>query len=165
MIDNKFLPIGDMPFELAKYPVIGAEWHLYCETQGKTLGRALFDRPVTNVTWYEAADYAEWAGARLPYEWELAYAEHRSDAKWNDDFWPLGEKPTVDDPRLSTSRDGVVGLYGLAMCWCIDGEASYRVIRGGSWRSDPRYARVALRNWGRPSWRYDNLGFRLVRSP
>ena len=39
-----------------------------------------------------------------------------------------------------------------------------RVIRGGSWLSGPRYARVANRGWGLPSLRLGDVGFRVARS-
>jgi len=37
-----------------------------------------------------------------------------------------------------------------------------RVLRGGSWDDDPRFARVAFRSPGGPAGVYVNLGFRLV---
>jgi formylglycine-generating enzyme required for sulfatase activity len=40
---------------------------------------------------------------------------------------------------------------------------SYRVTRGGSWFYGPRNARVANRDYDAPGYRYDTLGFRLVR--
>ena len=41
---------------------------------------------------------------------------------------------------------------------------SRRVLRGGSWWSDPVYCRSALRRIFDPSDRYDDLGFRVARS-
>jgi len=38
----------------------------------------------------------------------------------------------------------------------------YRVFRGGSWRRYPGSLRATLRNKEEPSYRYNNLGFRLV---
>jgi sulfatase modifying factor 1 len=39
-----------------------------------------------------------------------------------------------------------------------------RILRGGSWRYEARYARVADRNWSRPGYRSPAVGFRLARS-
>ncbi|MDF7821822.1 SUMF1/EgtB/PvdO family nonheme iron enzyme [Runella sp. MFBS21] len=39
---------------------------------------------------------------------------------------------------------------------------SGRVLRGGSWYSDPAFGRVALRSYSAPSFCYDNVGFRVV---
>ena len=41
---------------------------------------------------------------------------------------------------------------------------SGRVDRGGSWNPTAQVARVAFRVSGGPSNRYDNLGFRLLRT-
>ncbi len=41
---------------------------------------------------------------------------------------------------------------------------SARVIRGGSWNNFARHVRSANRNGGGPEYRYNNLGFRLVRT-
>jgi formylglycine-generating enzyme required for sulfatase activity len=38
-----------------------------------------------------------------------------------------------------------------------------RVYRGGSWESPADYARAADRGWLNPGYRFDYLGFRLVR--
>jgi len=39
-----------------------------------------------------------------------------------------------------------------------------RVVRGGSWRSDPTYVRTASRNFYDPAVRYPTHGFRIARS-
>jgi len=41
---------------------------------------------------------------------------------------------------------------------------AYRVLRGGSWYSDPLYVRVSHRSWYRPDSSNNSLGFRLVMS-
>jgi formylglycine-generating enzyme required for sulfatase activity len=38
---------------------------------------------------------------------------------------------------------------------------SYRVFRGGSWSSGGTYLRSAQRNSNAPSYRYNNIGFRV----
>jgi hypothetical protein len=50
-----------------------------------------------------------------------------------------------------------VDVQGLA-------SGSRRVYRGGSWSSDPQYARVANRLFNPPDYRYINLGVRLLRT-
>ncbi len=44
------------------------------------------------------------------------------------------------------------------------GDSSLRVLRGGSWVSDPRFLRAAGRIWGAPVGRGGNAGFRLART-
>ena len=48
---------------------------------------------------------------------------------------------------------------------CDDEEARHRVSRGGSWSLYPRICRVSYRNFGRPTFRYTVIGFRLVLAP
>ena len=42
---------------------------------------------------------------------------------------------------------------------------AFRVFRGGSWSSSPRYLRCSFRGYNTPSFRYYYLGFRLLRVP
>lgn len=41
---------------------------------------------------------------------------------------------------------------------------THRVVRGGSWACNPKFCRVADRNWDYPDRRYDDVGFRLAHS-
>ncbi|NPA92800.1 MAG: SUMF1/EgtB/PvdO family nonheme iron enzyme, partial [Chloroflexi bacterium] len=45
----------------------------------------------------------------------------------------------------------------------LDGP-SRRVVRGGSWNFNRRFARAAFRHWDVPSFFYFNIGFRVVYS-
>jgi len=44
-------------------------------------------------------------------------------------------------------------------------EREYRILRGGSWSSDRRDARVGERDWYNPDYSNSLIGFRLVGSP
>ena len=48
--------------------------------------------------------------------------------------------------------------------WTAGGECSRRVIRGGSWHSDPEGVRSASRLRGTSVFRFDDLGFRVGRT-
>ncbi|MBT4749482.1 MAG: SUMF1/EgtB/PvdO family nonheme iron enzyme, partial [Rhodospirillaceae bacterium] len=45
----------------------------------------------------------------------------------------------------------------------IEGSCSRRVDRGGSWLDRPGYLRSAYRSKSDPTFRYDDLGFRIAR--
>jgi eukaryotic-like serine/threonine-protein kinase len=104
-------------------------------------GRA--DYPVTGVSWYEAAAYAEFAGKRLPtvYHWQVASGLQRY----------LGDQGCVVPGSNFTgklapvgSTRGAIGYWGLfdtagnAREWCSNAAGDGRAIMGGAC-DDPSY--------------------------
>ena len=124
---------------------------LFWERDGDRWLRRRFDtvepvparEPVQHVSWYEADAYARWAGKRLPSEaeWEKAARtagdelEHPQGAVWQ---W------------TSSYFGGYPGFRAFPYAEYSEvffGE-EYRVLRGGSWVTDPVVARTSFRNLG-----------------
>jgi len=172
--------------------------------------REYLDRPVTQVSWYEACAFAAWLTARcqdgqtyaLPNEaqWERAARGPTGGGPfpWGPDltegdgaranFDGAGPKhaTSVGLFPTGTSPEGVEDLAGNVWEWCGDLFRRYgdgtpftkkdfkfladedlltaRVVRGGSWHDPAGGCRVSCRSAGRPSGRFADVGFRLVRS-
>jgi formylglycine-generating enzyme required for sulfatase activity len=151
------------------------------------------NRPVVEVSWYEAAAYCAWAEGRLPTEaeWECAARGGREGVRypWGsqepDRFranyiegGPGQPTPVGMYPEGATPQ-GVHDLAGNVWEWTADWWGRYseaaarnpkgpkkgegKVIRGGSWVSDPWGLRVSDRVWVGADERGGGVGFRCVR--
>jgi ergothioneine biosynthesis protein EgtB len=138
--------------------------------------------PVTHVSYFEADAYANWAGARLPteFEWERAAMGLPITGNFVDDerFHPA--------PALPSANGALQQIYGDAWEWTRSGYLPYpgyragpgalgeyngkfmcnqMVLRGGSCATSRDHIRLTYRNFFQPEKRWQFTGIRLARDP
>jgi formylglycine-generating enzyme required for sulfatase activity len=185
------------PCAMGKYEVTNLQYNRYLwEKSGKGL-KPLLDypadgifgtpnRPVVNINWQEARDYADWLNTKVPSKTGLIYrlpteAEWEYAARGNlNARYPWGNETPAGRANYDASRNNktvTVGSYdanpfglhdmaGNVWEW-VEGEyrpgSTSRVLRGGSWGGDARILRAAFRFGNRPDFRFDDIGFRVCR--
>ena len=103
--------------------------------------------PVSGVSWYEAAAYAEFAGKNLPTgtHWGLARGEQTSFIRWPQlggyavlapfsNFGDNGPVPVGSLPGITSY--GGYDMAGNVREWCLNETPSGRLLRGGAWNDN-----------------------------
>ena len=143
------------------------------------------DAPVSHLSAFEALAFADWAGARLPteFEWEVAATGERPGGHFLD-VAPSGAR-AVEAPHPRARRDaGDTQMFGDVWEWTQSayhpypgykppagalGEyngkfmASQLVLRGGSCATPRDHFRPTYRNFFYPHQRWQFTGVRLAR--
>lgn len=116
------------------------------------------DGPVQHLSFFEAAAFAEWAGARLPteFEWEAAVVAAEPPAQVFGHAWQWTRSSYDPYPRFRP-LPGAIGEYnGKFMVGQI-------VLRGSSSATPVDHARATYRNFFPPATRWQYAGLRLAR--
>ncbi len=209
-LDPEMLPVPGMKnVSLCKYPVTVAEYQKFVDNNG--YGDSQYwdnelcskkekegwtepgswdeqtehqNRPVTEVSWYEASAYCKWltAQTKRPYrlpreeEWEKAAINLNGEYPWGNDApnlellnfnYNVGNPTPVGIYPAGAAVGGHLDMEGNVWEWILDWheDGSSRVLRGGSWSSKPWLVRSAPRRRNAPVNRSNSLGFRLVLPP
>jgi ergothioneine biosynthesis protein EgtB len=115
-------------------------------------------RPVSHVSYFEAAAYALWAGARLPTEaeWESAATSSRSPAQMFGSAWQWTSSAYAPYPGFQPAS-GAVGEYNGKFM------VNQYVLRGSSPATPEGHSRATYRNFFPASARWQFSGIRLAR--
>jgi formylglycine-generating enzyme required for sulfatase activity len=179
--DPGFSMMPDYFTEYSDYPAVNVSWddvRAYCDWAGKRLP--------TEAEWEKAARGQDsrkypWGEAE-PDGSQCNFADKRSGMMCADKSVDDGFARTspVKQYPAGASPYGVMDMAGNVWEWCNDWYAgdyyeksptenpkgpdsgSHRVLRGGSWDSDPEGLRCAYRSWREPSCRRGLGGFRCA---
>ncbi|ACX67009.1 formylglycine-generating enzyme family protein [Paenibacillus sp. Y412MC10] len=163
--------------DLMESPAVNISWHeaiLFCNMLSRSEGLnecySVTDDGESLVCDKEADGY------RLPTEAEWQYACKAGSLGYrygelDDIAWYEGNSGGVLH-EVGKKRPNAWGLYdmlGNVWEWCWDlydpnVYGSYRVFRGGSWAEEARGCGATCRRRSHPTFRIEDLGFRLARS-
>jgi serine/threonine-protein kinase len=174
-------------FYIDVFPVTNDEYAQFIEERGYRPPKFWSEQrlrepraPVVGVSWQDAQKYAEWAGKELPtslqwekaarglegriYPWGNEIDESRANYGHMDE---VDRVEPVDAHPENRSVFGVRDMAGNVWEWTRDWdriEIDMKVIRGGSWADPPQFLRCDRHLFANPKDKYDNIGFRCVRS-
>jgi formylglycine-generating enzyme required for sulfatase activity len=180
------------PFYIDRYPVTNAEFKAFLDAshyaprdqvnflrdwKNGTYPEGWENRPVTWVSLEDARAYAQWAGKRLPHEWEWQMAAQGTDGRlypWGRD-WLVANVPAPDQGHTMRGPDpvdahpqggspyGVMDMVGNVWQWTdefSDEHTRAAIVRGGE------YYQPQGSVWYFPqSYRNDEHGKLLLMSP
>ena len=108
---------------------------------------------VTHISYFEAYAYAQWAGFRLPteFEWEAAHNTFNWGSRWE---WT--ESSYLPYPNYKKAA-GALGEYNGKFM------VNQKVLRGASFATPDFHSRSTYRNFFQPHLRWQYTGIRLAQ--
>jgi formylglycine-generating enzyme required for sulfatase activity len=158
-------------------PVINVTWDdakLYTAWLSRMTGKAY--RLLSEAEF----EYAARAGTTTNYPWGDDIGKENANCSKCGSQWD--GKQTASVGPFKPSGFGLFDMHGNVWKWVedgwhadyigaptdgsvwLEGDASLRGIRGGSWSDEPQVLRSANRGWVQPDGRSNSLGFRLART-
>ena len=115
------------------------------------------DAPVSNLSFYEASAFAQWAGARLPteFEWETA-CQHSGMNDMHGQVWQWTRSAYEPYPGFVPASGAVREYNGKFM-------VGQQVLRGSSLVTPSQHSRHTYRNFFPASARWQFSGLRLAK--
>ncbi len=163
-------------FEIDRSPATNGEWiefmddtgaepPLYWEPDGKggwvrtAMGRrdpVDLALPVVHVDHAQASAFADWAGKRLPteFEWEAAAQEEKLGRRGLVWEWTSSDFEAYPGFEAFPYDEYSKVFFG----------PDHKVLRGGSWASHPSVIRTTFRNWDLPNRRQIFSGLRCAKN-
>jgi formylglycine-generating enzyme required for sulfatase activity len=169
-------------FKGANRPVERVNWHEaveFCARLSQKTGREY--RLPSEAEW----EYACRAGTTTPFHFGPTLTTNLANYNGNYVYGsgPKGvyREQTTDVGSFPPNAFGIYDMHGNVWEWCLDhwhdnykgaptdgsawiegGDSNRRLLRGGSWDSNPRSCRSANRNRDNPDYRFNDIGFRIV---
>jgi formylglycine-generating enzyme required for sulfatase activity len=185
--DNRPRQIDVAAFYLAVTPVTNRQYQEFVRATGARQPESWTDekfyqpeQPVVDVSWHDAKGYCQWAGLRLPTEWEWEKGARGTDGRrypWgNDDptlelanfAMKVGQPTPVGSYPKGASPYGLLDMAGNVWEWTdslYQRKGKHRVVRGGSFDFVAQNLRAAFRLHDHPGDRIVDVGFRCAQDP
>ncbi len=168
-------------FEMLSTPVTFEMYDLYCaaihqQPPGDN-GWGRENRPVININYYNAIDYARWLSEQIGWhcqlateeQWEYACRAGTITNYWYGDIpdprmMVMGTGKTMPSPghRLANPW-GLYDMHGNVWEWTNSRKGGENILCGGSWYNKANWLTSSARNISFPDFSNNNWGFRLIR--
>lgn len=180
---------------ISKYPIRVREYLRYCKDNYKTSPKPpewgfLDDNPIVNVNWFEAKEFCEYYGGRLPYDYEWNFVANSGSHEINTSYsggkriddlgwYSANSRGRTRSVGMKKSNDfGIYDMSGNVWEWCENFEKKEnhkeflyesanqikRLLVGGSWSDSKFSSKINFKKYVDPFLsKGDNIGIRFVK--